>query len=413
MPLTNYHKLLIVAAVAIFSTGVPYYINGLDQGMTELHAPKYWVLLFCAFSLPLLLSQGTAWKTLKLPVTIWCFGYAWVTIAWFVGSSQSEMQWQEVRWRFLAILEILTFLMIFREARATRLARQTLVAAVLFGVALNIYEVFVPLSFSYSIGRSAGLYGNPNTAGEALVLGMILSVTVLASRYRGPFILLTGIGVLSTFSRSAMLMWVIAVGGLIFMRGISLKELLPACFMGFVLAVVIVVPRWDDLLSTWERSGVFNVNVQERLTWLTDPLAVSDYSSWERKYVAKQAWDKIVESPLLGTGTGSTRGAYTEPHNQYLAFMQDHGVIGVMIVPLFVLALTWRARGETRPVAIVFACAIMLHSFFTHELFHTAYSCILLSLMAAMTAASTDREIKRTMTTEMKEEETVQVLVGA
>ena len=41
---------------------------------------------------------------------------------------------------------------------------------VLIGVVVDIYEVFAPLSFSKVIGRSAGLYENPNMAGEALVL---------------------------------------------------------------------------------------------------------------------------------------------------------------------------------------------------------------------------------------------------
>src|SRR5207237_210395 len=161
----------------------------------------------------------------KLPVAIWCFGFGWLTVAWFLQSSQSEMAWQEVRWRFMAIIEILTFLMIFREPGSTRFARQTLVVAVVFGVGLNIYEVFAPLSFSTVIGRSAGLYMNPNMAGEALVLGMILSVTVLEAQYRVPFILLTGIGILPTFSRAAILTWVIAVGGLILLRRLSVRHM--------------------------------------------------------------------------------------------------------------------------------------------------------------------------------------------
>ena len=61
--------------------------------------------------------------------------------------------------------------MIFQESSAIKLARKTLVVAVLFAVALNVYELFVPMAFSNVMGRSAGLYINPNIAGEALVLG--------------------------------------------------------------------------------------------------------------------------------------------------------------------------------------------------------------------------------------------------
>jgi O-antigen ligase len=306
--------------------------------------------------------------------------------------------------------------MIFWEPQATKVVRKTLVIAVLIGVALNFYDLFYPMSFSQILGRSAGLYENPNMAGEALVLGMILSVTVLAPPYRGPFILLTGIGILSTFSRAGILTWVIGVAGLILIRGISLKDLLGSCFLGFVLAVLIVVPRWDDLLTTWQRTGVLNENVQERLEWFMDPSGVSDYSSWARKYVARQAWEKIAERPFLGNGTGSSYDAAIipfPPHNQYLSFMLDHGLIGVMIVPLLILAVTWGACGEGRRVAIIFACATLIQSLFTHSILNTSYSLILFSLMAAMAAATGHREIKRTVVTDMKEGGTAQVLVRA
>jgi O-antigen ligase len=404
-----YHKALIVAAVGIFYANVPAYVYN-SHGWTTLNEPKQWVLLFCLLTLPVLVIRMTAWNALKSPVTIWCLGYAGLTVLWFFLSSQSETAWQEVRWRFLTILEILVFLMIFWELHATKLARKMLVPAVLFGVALNIYELFAPLSFSGVLGRSAGLYQNPNMAGEALVLGMILSVTVLEPRYRGPFILLTGIGILSTFSRAAIMTWVITVAGLILTRGISLKDLLRSSFLGFVLGVLILLPQWDHLLTIWEQTGVLNVNVQERMAWLIDPFGGSDRSSWGRKYVAEQAWNKIAERPFLGSGTGSFHQAVVLPHNQYLSFMLDHGLLGATILPLFLLAATWGARGETRRVAILFGCAIMMLSFFTHTIFNTGYSLLLFSLMAAMAVNRNQHEIKRTVA-ETGQGGTAQVLV--
>ena len=405
-----YHNALIVSAVAIFSTNVPQYVYE-HYEMFQSVTPKHWVLLFCLLSLPVLVIRMTAWNALKSPVTIWCLGYAGLTVLWFFLSSQSETAWQEVRWRFLTIIEILVFLMIFWEPHATKLARKMLVLAVLIGVVVDIYEVFAPLSFSKVIGRSAGLYENPNMAGEALVLGMILSVTVLVPRYRGPFILLTGIGILSTLSRAAVLMWVIAAAGLILTGGLRLKDLLVSGAVGLLLVVLVLFPRWDQLLTTWESTGVANVNVQERLEWFTDPFGVSDQSSWERKYLAKRAWDKIAERPFIGRGTGSSYETGIPPHNQYLSFMLDHGLIGVMIVPLLILAVTWGARGDGRRVAIIFGCGILMLSLFTHSILNTSYSLILLPLMAAMAGASGHREIKRTIAMESRDGGTAEVLV--
>src|SRR6476661_685062 len=167
MKLSYYHQALIVAAVGIFYTNVPLYVYA-NYGMSTLAAPKQWLLLFWLLSLPVLLVRKTAWNALKSPVTIWCFAYAGVTLIWFFLSSQSETAWQEVRYRFLAVIQILVFLMLFREPAAIQWARKALVAAVLLVVAINIYELFTPMSFSTTIGRSAGLYANPNITGEAL-----------------------------------------------------------------------------------------------------------------------------------------------------------------------------------------------------------------------------------------------------
>jgi len=413
MKFNYYHSILVIVTVGIFYSNVPLY-SFETQGFTLLEAPKHWVLLFSLLALPILLRHMDVLAALmKNPVAIWCLGHAWVAVLWFLLSSQSDTAWQEVRNRFFAIIEIFTFLVIFWEPGAIRLARKTLVGCVLFAVALNIYEVFVPMSFSDLPGRSAGLYINPTLAGEALVLGMILSVTVLGPRYRGPFVLVTGIGILTTFSRGGILTWVIAVAGLMLLRGISLKNILLPCVLGIVFGILIVLPRLDQILTTWERTGVLNTNVLERLEWLSDPTGVSDRSSSERKYLAQQAWDKIAERPVLGSGTGSSYEATIPPHNQYLAFMLDHGLIGVMILPLLILAVVWHARGEMRHEAILFACVFLLLSLFSNTMLGTQYNLLAISLMAAMAAMSRHQESQRTITMKRKGSATERGLASA
>lgn len=405
-----YCKMLAVICVAVFYTYVPGYVAKMPG--SEKVAPWLWVVGFIVISLPWLIRQVLRTNILKSPLLIWCFGYAWLTVAWFFLSSQSDMAWQEVRYRFLAIVELLVFLALFTNPDAARLARQTLVVGVLFGVALNIYELFVPMSFSQFIGRSAGLYLHPNLAGEALVLGMIFSVTVLPSWLRGPFILLTGIGILTTFSRGSILAWVIAVTGFIFQGRISLKDMFLSISMSLLLVVLVLLPRWDQLLTTLERSGVINKNVEERMEWLTNPSGVSDSSSLDRQQLARRAWEKVADRPYLGSGTGSSREAFTEAHNQYLAFMQDHGFLGAAVLPLLVLAVGWGVRGESRGMAMVFGCTAMELSLFTHNFLNEEYSLMLFALMAAMTLTSRESEIKRTQVMTAEEVNAAKALVG-
>ena len=412
MKISSYHKFLVVLGVIIFYLNVPLYVY-VNHGLTQIEAPKTWIMVFCLLSLPVLLRQTTAWNALKSPIVVWCFGYAVLTVLSFLPSSQSELAWQEVRWRFLTIIVLFTFLMIFWEPAGTRLARRTLVAGVLFAVALNIYELFVPMTFSRVLGRSAGLFEDPNMAGEALVVGMILSVTVLPIWYRGPFLLLTGIGVFATQSRAGIVAWLIAVAGILLVGSVRLRDLLLSASVGLLLVALILLPQWNQLLTTWEKAGMLNANVVERLAWFTDPSGVYDRSTWERKYVAQRAWDKIEEHPFIGSGTGSFHQAGVLPHNQYLSLMLDHGIFGAMILPLLILAATWGARGETKHIAIVFGCVIMVMSLFTHSILYREHSLILFSLMAAMAATSRDRQSQRTVAMETRKEGATQALVGA
>ena len=392
--MTYYRNILLVVAVAIFYTNVPGYTNMIATSAAD-SAPMFWVIALGVLSLPLVIGQLLRSNILKSPLIVWCFGYAWVTAAWFFLSSQSDIAWQEVRWRVLTISELIIFLMLFTHPNATRLARQALVVGVFVGIALNIYELFVPMSFSHVIGRSAGLYLNPNQAGQALVLGMIFSVSVLAAWLRAPFILLTGIGIFSTFSRSAILEWVIAAMGLMLVGRVNVKDLLLPVSLSLLLVAVVLVPRWDQFLTTLESSGVINKNVVERLDWFTDPTGVEDYSSSERGDLARQAWDKTVEHPFLGSGTGSSRETTMAAHNQYLMFMQDHGLLGAAILPLLVLAMTWGVRGEARKLAILFACIVMLQSFASHNIMNQGEVLMLFALMAAISSTSRESEMKK------------------
>jgi hypothetical protein len=197
---------LAVVLVAVFYTDLPTYIS-VTYGTL---VPYQWVLAFGVLALPLIIRHARTSQVLTSPVVGWCFLYLFVTILWFIPSAQSDIAWQEVRWRIMTVLSLMIFLILSGDAAFNRVIRTALVAAVLFGVALNVYEVFVPLSFSSVVGRSAGLYINPTTSGLALVGGMIIAVSVLPRRFRGLFVLLVGLGVVTTFARGGIIAWLLA-----------------------------------------------------------------------------------------------------------------------------------------------------------------------------------------------------------
>lgn len=396
MILVYYRNVLAILAVATFCTGWSVYQS---QAYPALGQPKDWIIGLSLLSLPLWLHKPTFKQHfLKVPLVVWCFGFAWVTMLWFLGSSQSETAWRDVRLRLSTIMLLLSCLMIFASPSAVRSARWALVFAVLFGVMVNIYDFFVPMTFSEVHGRSAGLYVNPNLSGEALVLGMILSVTVLPSFCRGPFLLLAGVGIFVTFSRGGIVAWIVAVSGVVFFaKGVRAKDLVWTFLVSLLVVGIVLLPKLDTILATMDQAHVISKDTEARFAWLTNPFDVSDNSGESRKYVAEQAWRKFADHPWIGSGTGTMHESFEiPPHNQYLSYMLDHGVLGAAIVPLLILTVIWGARGETRRVGLVFGATILWLSFFTHMILSYGHSLLPFALLAAM--ASTEPFLVRAST---------------
>jgi hypothetical protein len=63
MQLNYYHKLLVVAAIGLFYSNFLGYMYN-QQGWTVITGPTQWVLLFCLFSLPVMLRQPSIWNAL-------------------------------------------------------------------------------------------------------------------------------------------------------------------------------------------------------------------------------------------------------------------------------------------------------------------------------------------------------------
>jgi hypothetical protein len=385
---TIYPKLLAVISVGIFYSGIPNYVY-IRHGLL---VPLQWLIGFGVLALPLIVRQIFTSNVFKSPVVAWCFLYTWITIIWFIPSSQSEVAWQEVRWRVLTVLELVMFLTLLAHPDTNKQVRITLVAVVLLGVALNIYELFFPLSFSSIIGRSAGFYMNPTTSALALVGGMIFAVTVLPAWFRGTFILLVGLGVAVTFSRGGIMAWCVATVGFLLARKIQVKEiLLGVCFTS-LLAGALILPRWGELLRILDNAGVTNSKVEERLLWLTDPSDAQDASSEARAYVTERLWGKWAEDPFLGSGTGSAFGAFEiPPHNQYLVFMVDHGFIGSLVFPLLILSVIYRNRGKFDMFSMLFGCTQALAGLVSHTLVNEPQTLLLFALAATVPITESDQ----------------------
>jgi O-antigen ligase len=270
-------------------------------------------------------------------------------------------------------------LLLFAIPEAVKGARRALVLAAGLAVALNIYEVTHPLAFSDVLGRSAGLYVNPNRAALALVVAFVLSVDVLPPRARGLYLLAIWVGVVPTFSRSAVAIlagvtaWTFLSGRVPFGRAawVSAAVLVP------VLVVVV-----SGLLPLVEDNQVLNPDTSSRLDLVfTDPNTVSRFE------VAERALQMISSHPLIGSGLGAGQNLVDGQgaHNAYLAYAVDHGLFGLLLV-LSLLALLAR-RGK---ISLVFAVTLAAAAFFTHNLFDEQFFIVGIALAAAIEQPGSD-----------------------
>ena len=382
MTLASYRVLVAVGAVFIFFTHFANY------SLTFGIEPLYWIMGFLALAAPVL---GGTWQTVRLrlePILVWSLAFVLLSIIWFFVSSQSALAWQQVQTRVLSVTFLFLMLFLFADCRARRAARRAIVAATALIAGFNLYELFHPMTFSDIPGRSTGLFDNVNQSGAALVLGLILGQGVVSPRYRPGFVLMTGIGLLPTFSRAAILGWLMVVAVSWAISGIRGRGLVTLGLLGLASSMFLLTPWWGDLQQSLAARGVLTTNVRDRLAFF-ERGTTADASTTERLGVARLAWETFADHPIIGMGTGAaTETIFTlGPHNMYLTLMVDHGIIGLFVFPTLLLAACWRASDTTAPVVVPLTLFLLFWGLFSHNVLEERYLLLTVALVAAMVAA--------------------------
>lgn len=360
-----------ILLVALFHTSASLYL--FDHG--PLPAPSRFIVLSSVLGFGCLMVDPIAKSRFaNAPMVGWMVFYAAATAIGYLlagGTSQATACLLD---RIYSILALGACLAVFVVPGMRRVVQWAVAASVVWGTAVNIYEAFHPLTFSIVIGRSAGLYVNPNISAIALLIGMLVSISILPEKARGAFLGVAGLGIFLTLSRAAEVLFMIAVAGLLWSRILSWRQAVAAFGLLFALiavAGVAVVSGWWDPIQ----SGVLNTNTFDRILLMS-----SDASASQRAEVAQKAWLWVQQSPLLGHGLGTTSvwDADVAPHNIYLILMVDQGVFAMAIY----LGLVWVTVPRTRE-GWVLAVVLILLGFFSHNLLEDRSFLLCLSLMAA------------------------------
>lgn len=337
--------------------------------------PVYSYEALLAMAILCALGQGAALGTLQILRDRWMRRYLGWVLAYlvygvliFFESSQSTVAVQSLITLVEMSLLSLAFLGFIADPRRYRQAMAAFAVLAVFSAVMIVYDFIVP-TFTTVPGRGAGLYMNSTTAGFVLSMLTIGAVDAVPKSLRVPFLLVCGVGVLLTFTRAAWLTWGLGVAWLGFhgraataRRRLALT-LLTTAFGGGVL-FALFSGEFGGWLAQTSIARYLDTNTLARLG--VGALSVSGDSADQRMEAARFALHDIAASPVFGHGIGH---AYewdfpVGPHNMYLMFCVEGGMIGLLLY-LALLALLWRASVG---IGRIMALQLIVYGFFSHNM---------------------------------------------
>jgi O-Antigen ligase len=373
------YVLSIVATFLFFSDFADY----LYSAKISPISPLIWIISFSVLSLPFIKKIVTIPK----PLLIWMVLYLLLSLLSLMTVISDEVSFQEFRTRVLSVLFICLMYVLYQQ-KSLKHIKYVLVVIVLLSIVNNIIELSNPKIFTdLNVGRPAGFYINPNKAGCALVLGLIFTIDIIKKQYRWLYLIVIILGIFATFSRGAILGWIICGLLLTVSRMLSDKRR-TVIASAFILVLLLALANPFKLATDYFRGGSDGAyfDVLDRLEQFQNP-SLEDDSAQERKAVVGYAWLSFGRHPFWGNGLASTNKwtvSEVSTHNMYLFYMADHGVIGAIILPGAVLAVAWRNRGEAKAQILCFAIFMSLWGIFSHNVLDERYILSTFALLAAM-----------------------------
>jgi O-antigen ligase len=376
----KYQHFVSIIATFLFFSNIPDYLYAAP--LLPI-VPLLWIVALAIFSIPFIKKAGNIPK----PLLAWMLFYILISMLSLLTVSGDEISFTDFRSKLLAVLFIVVMYAVFQQKSVVHI-RATMLVVVAMSVMNNLLELFSPRLFSEAnVGRPAGFYIDPNQSGCALMLGMLLGITVVPKANRWIVILVSGVGIMATFSRGAILGWLLCTIILIFGKVLSdqrRKILVPAILLIVFLVSINPLQTLAEYFKG-DTSGA-NWDIVNRLEEFQNPSAKED-SAMSRQMVATSAMLLFSQRPFWGNGLASTRKwmvADISTHNMYLYYMADNGILGILFLPGAILAVVYQNKGEQRTILICFAVFITIWGLFSHEVLAERYTLSSFAFLAAM-----------------------------
>lgn len=264
------------------------------------------------------------------------------------------------------------------------ITRRSIVVALMIGVLFLLYDFTHPgffvadFSDHYVSGRAAATYGNSNIVGAVFILGLILTIDIIPNKLKFPYIVIVFIGILTTISRSNIMIYFVILVIMAIQKKISRVSAI------WLLSIIVSLILWLAIFGLDILQKDFNVNVPsdvtDRLEFFTDFKHYNNSHNEERENVLMAALSMFADKPILGNGLGSTRMWHYRvgPHNTFALTWADFGLIGVLIIPSFLFFTTYEiirnSRKEYRDIGILFIIYFTFSSLFSHNMLEQIFN---------------------------------------
>lgn len=383
-----------ILVTLIFLTNWPTYQGMILGGPIAL----FYYMIPGLLVIPLVwLRPDTLRRFMNEPSLHWFVFYVISGMLWLMfAQGYLEAENRQWRLRFLSFFFFCTGLILTAEAEHKKVALTIATCAAISSITywldfLFPYQ-FVPQGFEGSNpGRGAGFFINANSAAYALVVMSIAAMPFTVQRFRIGIVLIMLIGVVPTFSRSAILFSLITLFSWIYFNQLERKQIvILTVFSPLVIIIGIALFQFG-----LDAEGTNLVNLTERLDFFSSGgTEVFDYSAEERRYVAELAWQMFTNSPFIGEGIGSTVtwAATGSTHNMYLLLLADQGIFGGILYISFLSIIIFRGirllkngfftqDKDIGLALLLFGFYYTFVGFFSHNLLDDPHTLLLLAFL--------------------------------
>ncbi len=250
--------------------------------------------------------------------------------------------------------------------RYTPIVMQVMTLAIV-GLIVHLFlELFAPGVFSTTPGRAAGLHQNPNLTGVILGLAASVVLSFVDRRWSGAIVVLVMAGLLATISRSAIVVFVVALcltvafqffrDKQVWLATVRDQRWRNATLAAFVVcASVFGFALKDNVKVLLAYSGSARTALipgstmgaltkairEENAVEIARELGTSD-SGAARIVLLRNAARVFALAPW--TGVGPVRAHNLAPHNQYAYFALSFGIVGLILGAALVAAIFYVSK---------------------------------------------------------------------